>query len=374
MAVAGRETGPMRLSRTLSSYVGRQFLIWFAGATVFLVCTIFVFDFVELLRRTAQKEDIGFAGVAGMALLKLPMLTERAIPFSALLGAMFAFWRLNRHHEFVVARAAGVSIWQFLLPPIALAVLIGLIKIAVFNPFSSAMLLKYEVLEAQHIRGKSSLAALANQGLWFRQPTAEGHYILHAVSIVPSETRLRNVIVFMMDTSDRFVSRIDASDAVLEPQAWRIEGATVTRPNSAPTEVGELRIPTDLTRANIEDSFAPPETISFWELPGFIKVLEKAGFSGIRHLIYWHIHLALPLLLASVIVLAANFSLRPTRRGGTAFLMVCGIGTGFLIYFLSDVVYALGVSSKIPAIMAAWSPAVITMLLSAAMLFHLEDG
>ena len=49
-----------------------------------------------------------------MALLKVPTMVEKAIPFSALLGAMFAFWRLNRHHEFVVARAAGVSIWQFL--------------------------------------------------------------------------------------------------------------------------------------------------------------------------------------------------------------------------------------------------------------------
>ena len=54
--------------------------------------------------------------------------------------------------------------------------------------------------------------------------------------------------------------------------------------------------------------------------------------------------------------------------------MASGIGMGFLLYFLSDVVYALGVSSKLPVIMAAWSPALITSFLGIAVLLHLEDG
>ena len=79
-------------------------------------------------------------------------------------------------------------------------------------------------------------------------------------------------------------------------------------------------------------------------------------------------------MLAAVVILAAAFSLRPIRRGGGAVLIVSGIGTGFLLYFLSDVVYALGVSSKVPILMAAWSPALITSFLGIAVLLHLEDG
>ena len=79
-------------------------------------------------------------------------------------------------------------------------------------------------------------------------------------------------------------------------------------------------------------------------------------------------------MLAAVVILAATFSLRPIRRGGTAIIMVSGIGTGFLLYFLSDVVYALGVSSKLPVVLAAWSPALITSFLGVAVLLHLEDG
>ena len=365
----------MKLSRTLSTYVGRQFLFWFFCITFSIVALIVLFNTLELFRRASTRQhDVDVNVVFSLALMKLPSLIEKAIPFSTLLGAMFAFWRLNRYHEFVVARAAGVSIWQFLAPPVALALMIGVFKIAVFNPFSAAMLLKYEILEAKTIQGKSSLAALANQGLWFRQTTGNGHYILRARSITPSDVRLNDVIVFLMGENDRFVGRIDAPTAALEPGFWRLDNAVVTTPNAPPERLSLRRFPTDLTTDNINDSFASPETISFWALPAFINVLEAAGFPGVRHSLHWHTHLALPLMLAAVVLLAATFSLRPLRRGGAAILIVSGVGTGFLLYFLSDVVFALGVSSKIPVILAAWSPALISSFIGVAVLLHLEDG
>ena len=106
-----------------------------------------------------------------MALLKTPSMIEKSIPFSMLFGSMIAFWRLNRSQELVVARASRVSVWQLLLPAILLATLIGGFKIAVFNPMSSTMLLRYEQLEAKYIRKKLSLAAVSDDGLWLRQST-----------------------------------------------------------------------------------------------------------------------------------------------------------------------------------------------------------
>lgn len=365
----------MKLSRTLSSYIGRQFLFWFLCITCALVALIAVFDTLELLRRASERNnDVPVHIIFSMAIYKLPVLIEKAVPFSTLLGAMFAFWRLNRHHEFVVARAAGVSIWQFLAPSVAIALLIGLFEIAIFNPFASAMYLRFETLEAKMLEGKSSLASLANQGLWFRQTTGNGHYILHARTISPRDVKLNDVIVFLMGDKDQFIGRIDAPSATLESGFWKLENATITTPNAPPRHIDIRRIPTDLTRNNINDSFASPETISFWALPGFIKVLEKAGFPGIRHLLEWYKELAFPLMLAAVVILAAAFSLRPVRRGGAAVLIVGGVGAGFLLYFLSDVVYALGVSSKIPVALAAWSPPLVASFIGIAVLLHLEDG
>ena len=71
---------------------------------------------------------------------------------------------------------------------------------------------------------------------------------------------------------------------------------------------------------------------------------------------------------------AAAFTLRPQRRGGAATIVALGVATGFIIYFASDVVYALGLSARLPPLLAACSPAAIGCLLGTGVLFHLEDG
>jgi len=364
----------MRLSITFSAYVGRQFLFWFFSVTLILITIILLFDIVELVRRTSGRHGATLGIAFIMALLKTPSMIEKAIPFSMLFGSMFAFWRLNRSQELVVTRASGVSVWQLLLPVIVLAVLIGGFKIAVFNPLSSAMLLRYEQLEAKYIRGKSSLAAVSDDGLWLRQATEAGHYVLHARRVLSREMRLSGVIVLMMEGDDKFIGRIDAADAQLRRGYWVLTDARLTPSEGTPRSIPYHEIDTDLTPENIQDSFAQPETLSFWALPRFISVLEAAGFSGLRHRLYWHSQLATPVLLTAMVLLAATFSLRPARRGGLGIAVVFGVATGFLLYFLSDVVSALGVSARLPVVLAAWSPAVVSCLLGTAMLFHLEDG
>jgi len=55
-------------------------------------------------------------------------------------------------------------------------------------------------------------------------------------------------------------------------------------------------------------------------------------------------------------------------------LILAGSLTGFLLYFVSDVTQALGLSGILPAFLAAWSPTAVALLLGAATLLHLEDG
>ena len=133
-------------------------------------------------------------------------------------------------------------------------------------------------------------------------------------------------------------------------------------------------MPTNLTISQIQDSFASPETFSFWQLPGFIAVLEKAGFSALQHRLHFDSLLALPLLLAGMTMLSAVFSLRSPRRGRTGALVVIGVVAGFLIYFITNIIYAFGASGSLPISLAAWAPALIVVMFASAALLHLEDG
>ncbi len=364
----------MRLSPTFSFYLGRQFLLGIGFVMGVLLALIFLIDVVELLRRAAGREAAGFGLVLGMAALNLPNLAQKVLPVATLFGAIVTFSRLTRSNELIVARAAGVSVWQFLAPALVIALLLGAFMVTLFNPLAAIMSSRYEQLEGRFLEGRQSLLAVSATGLWLRQADEFGQSVIHARHVSSAGTELRKVIVFMYKGQDEFVGRIDAERALLLDGRWRLSDALLTRPQEPALRLATYEIKTTLTLAQIQEGFASPQTLSFWSLPGFIRTLERAGFSATRHRLHWHNILSTPLLLAAMILLAATFSLRLTRRGHTGLLLGAGVLTGFLLYFVSDVVHAFGIAGNLPVILAAWTPTGICTLLGLSLLLHLEDG
>lgn len=363
----------LRLSPTLTGYIARQYLFWFGTFFFAIVAIIFLATIVDLLDRLATKE-VSLAVTLKMALLKLPYLSQEVMPFTILFAAMATFWRLTRSHELVVARAAGVSVWQFLLPVLGSSVLIGLLGVGALNPFASALLGRYERLEASYIRDEESMLAVSESGLWLRQVDGAGQSVIHAERVTPGSVALQQAIVFRYAEGDRFTDRIDAREAQLQDGRWLLLDAWLSRPGEASRFHERFELPTDLTVDKIQESFAPPETIAFWQLPRFIDLMQAAGFSATPHRLQFHRLLAVPMLFAAMVLLAATFSLRPQRRGRVGLVIMAGMLTGFLLYFLSNFVFAIGLSGTIPVVLAAWTPAGVSLMLGVAMLLHLEDG
>ena len=364
----------MRLSVTLSGYITRQFLASIVMVFVVLLGLVFLIDSVELLRRTGNRNQAGMGTIIEMALLRIPFMSQKIIPFAVLFGGMLSLTRLTRSNELVVVRASGVSVWQFLLPGLSLALVIGGLIITLFNPLASATTWRYEQLEAKYMRGQTSLLAVSSSGLWLREAGESGQTVVHALRISQEEMTLHDTTFFLYEGIDQFARRIDAETATLEDGYWDLKNVLISAPNKITEARGTFRLDTSMTINQIQESFAPPETMSFWNLPGFIKTLEAAGFSAIKHRIHWHSILAIPMLLCAMVLIAATFSLRLTRRGGTGLLVVGGLFAGFFLFFMTDVVLALGMSGSIPVILAAWAPAGVFTLLGLAMLLHLEDG
>ena len=67
--------------------------------------------------------------------------------------------------------------------------------------------------------------------------------------------------------------------------------------------------------------------------------------------------------------------MRPTRRGGVARMIGSRRGIRLrAVHHLSKVAEQFGQSGALPAVLAAWAPALAGLMLAVAMLLHLEDG
>jgi lipopolysaccharide export system permease protein len=363
----------MSWSWTLYRYLAIQFLagvaVVYAGALVLA----FSIDIVNLLDRTAG-HTITSGAIVGMALLQLPDLGQKMMPFAVLIGGVFTFWRLARSQELVATRAAGVSAWDFLLPPLAVAVLLGVTAVTVFTPISSTMFAQFAGMEARYIKGEASQLAVSINGLWLRQGNESQQSVIHALRVADQGEHLEDVIVFLYNGVDHFAGRIDAKSGQLESGDWMLKDAWVSGPDGAPVHHKTYRLVTTLTPQQIQESFAAPDTLSFWDLPGFIRAAQHAGFAATRYQLYLYTLYALPALFAAMVFMAASFSLKVSREGGTAKVILFSTAAGFGVYFFSDVTKVLGTAGTIPVWLAAGAPAIAAILIGMTLLFNQEDG
>lgn len=371
----------MKLPWTLSRYIGKHFLLAIIFSLLGLIAITALIDVVEMIRRASGREGVPFHIIISLTMLKIPSFATHLMPYGVLIGSMVALTRLTKTQELIVARAAGVSVWQFLSPALIVVFLIGVFMTTMFNPLAAAMMMKNEQIEGKYISGKANLLEVSASGLWLRQlennngeAGAISEHIIHAAKLLQSDMSFVKVIIFSFDKDKKFVERLDADKAKLEGENLRFTNVIRSIAGKPPEILTEYSLPTTLTMEHIQDSFASPETMSFWHLPTFITALENAGFSALKHKIYWQSLLANPFLLVGTVLIAAVFSLRSPRRGKIGILMVSGIITGFLMHFFTDIIFALGSAGTIPVMLAAWTPALVTIMLGMALLLHLEDG
>src|SRR4029434_9576500 len=122
---------------TLARYFGLRFLIAvlivFAGIFALLEWIVYV----EMMRRAADITNAPVALIAKTSIYRVPQVVERILPFCVLIGAMSCYLNLSRRLELVVARSAGMSAWQFVMPAAVTAFVFGIVATAIYNPISA---------------------------------------------------------------------------------------------------------------------------------------------------------------------------------------------------------------------------------------------
>jgi lipopolysaccharide export system permease protein len=363
---------------TLSLYIARKFLTMFAGVFAIFAGILMMIDMVEQIRRFSDG-SVSFGQAAGLAALNVPASLYRILPLLVMLAAIAMFVGLARTSELVVIRAAGRSALRNLLAPVLAALLVGVLSVMVLNPLVAATSKQYESLSSHYARGTESVLSITREGLWLRQGGPEGQTVIRAARANLDGTHLSEVTFLTFAADGAPSARIEAAEAELTPGAWLLSGAKTwqlgdANPEQTATVADTVSLPSDLTRDQIRDSFGTPSAIPIWELPSFIESLDRAGFSARQHRVWLQMELALPLLLAAMVLVAAGFTMRHARFGKTGTMVLLALLGGFAIFFLRNFAQVLGENGQIPVLLAAWSPPLAAALFSLGLLLHLEDG
>ncbi|WP_309083980.1 LPS export ABC transporter permease LptG [Chelativorans sp.] len=356
---------------TLGRYFFRRYAVITAWNFVGVAALVYIVTFTEIAGRAGDLEGYSARWALGLAALQLPIIMQQAVPFIGLIAAMATLISLNRKYELVIARAAGISAWQFLTPIALGAFTFGLFSVLVLNPIAAGAFSKAEAVEAA-VRGASTAANAENER-WITQRTSEGETVIGADAALQGGTELVRP-VFLILRDEQIVERLDAASATLRPGHWELRDVVRRRGGEAPERLASAQVATNLLPEFVGQELTEPEAVSIFALPRMIETAHSFGIRASAFSMQFHSLVTLPPLLIAMTLIAATVSMRFTRVGQSAAVILGGVLAGFLLYVVSVLVRAFGDAGFVPPPVAAWTPVMVAMFFGVTFLLFREDG
>ena len=357
-------------SKSLALYLVRLFLTRTFAVLVLLVLVLMTLDLLGESGKILAVPGNGEAELWQYVTLRVPLLIQRFLPFSALLGTLVAFTALNQHSEVIAMKAAGLSAHQILAPLIVASLGIAVLAFA-FNEGvavnSARMVNAWDDNDYRPIR--ASKGVLSN--VWVRA----GDDLVRARIVSGRGRALQLQGVTIYDRSGGALQRvIDSERAVQAGDAWRLEKVRIYDTSmNVVRKVPELTAIPGVTPDRFTLAKVNPDEQDFITLRQNITELEQAGRpteearAGLWHKVSGPLSIVLMPLLAAV----AAFGL--ARSGQVLLRAAAGMALGFAYFVVDNLSLALGNVGAYPAWLAAWAPFVLFLLIGEAVLVRSEE-
>ncbi|MEX2116015.1 MAG: LptF/LptG family permease [Bacteroidota bacterium] len=347
----------------LDRYIVRQFLMTFIFG---LVAFLLIFLVVDLMEKLDDFIDarVGTPVIIEYYLNFMPEIIKLMMPVAMLLAALFVTGRLAQQNELAAMKSSGMSLYRFLLPFAAVALLVSLGGIY-FNgwivPFANQ---KKFAIERQHLQRVSSSTSRFN--IYFQ----EGRTRLVSIGFYDNNSKLANRVT-IQDYADTnltmLVRRLDAQQMLwqsfdaekrdtVEPgwvlingthRVFQTNGHTLEQFSRFP--VGRLSLGPD----DIEKKQRKPDEMDFGELREFIESQRRAGQDVSRWLVDYHSKIAFPFASLIVVLFGVPFSSNK-RRSGVAVEFGISIAATFVYLSFMKTSQVFGYNGDLDPFLTAW--------------------
>jgi len=357
-------------SRQLAWYLTKLFVTRTFAVLVLLVLVLMALDLLGESGKILRVEGNGEAELWRYVSLRVPLLIQRFLPFSALLGTLIALASLNQHSEVVAMKAAGLSAHQILAPMLFASLGIAALAFA-FNEAvavdSNRTVTAWSDNDYEPMKADSGVQS----NVWVRS----GDDFARAKLVIGkgAQTRLRNVTLYDRE-ENRLARVVEAGEAVQQPGGWRLEDVRIydadmnvvrqvtgldALPGVTPDRFNLAKV-----RADEQDVVSLKESIRELEAAGRPTDEVRAGF--------WH-KFSGPLSIVLMPLLAAIAAFGLARSGQVLLRAAAGMALGFTYFVVDNLSLALGNAGAYPGWLAAWAPFLLFFLIGEAILIRSEE-
>jgi len=347
-------------------YVGRHFLLAFF---------VIILQMLDLLNRSSDilaVDGADWRSVARYISLRAPQIASQFAPFAALLAVVVTLSMLNLRSEITVMRAAGMSVHRVLFPIGFVCALIA----GVHFVFHETVVVRSTEALAYWQANDYAADLPPDDGTRADVRIAYEGQFLHAESAARrgQGARLGRVTINALGPTGLIDARIEAAQARFEGGAWRLIGVRAF--DVATLEVRRIEEapwPTSLDPDLIFALSLNPDRTALPELLRKIDQLRSDGADTRNATTSFLSRFSKPMATLVMPLLGAIAGFGISRQGNQLARAVAGAGLGFSYFVAENFMLALGKLGVAPAMLGAFFPFALFMVVGFSILLAMEN-
>lgn len=352
-------------------YVGRMFFIRFIGLLIFFVVILQMLDLLNRSEDLLAPEGASIESVFRYISLRAPQIVSQFIPFAALLGVVLTLAGLSHTSEITIMRAAGLSIHRVLFP---LGFVCGLIALSHFIFHETVTVRTSEALDYWEVNDYAINLPPESDTRTDIRISHDGEFIAAASAArAGGAVVLTNLAINAMN--DGLVTKmIFARSARYEDGAWRL--FSVRELDALTQDVirsDEVIWTNSLDPELLFAITLEPDQTGISELSTKIRQLgeDRADTRGPMTSLLSRFSKPMATLVMPLLGAIAGFGVH--RQGVLLVRAVTGAALGFTYFIAENLALALGALGVVPAIIGAFFPLAIFMVVGFSIILAMEN-
>jgi len=353
-------------------YIIREILKQFGIVLVAVISFILIMDFFEKSDNIIQA-GLTFSRTITYFLLNIPFVVSQVAPLVFLLAVIIVFSLMNKNNEILALRSSGVSVVNFLRP----VVLLGLAGAIILFFFSDVIVnistAKANKIWIKEVKGKSLITS-KETNIWIK-----GHQKITRIKYYnPATMTVYGVAITFFDDNFHMIRKVDSERGLFDEDKWHFFNSVEQQYDESDDTYDiyfheKMTEHLDFVPDDLRQVVKTPSEMSFKELLGFIRKVEREGYDATTHWVDLYAKPAFAFASVIMSIFGTGIALRQGRRQGIFINTTIGITIAFSYWVFYSFCLSMGYGEMLPPLIAAWVANILFLCLGFFIVMNIEN-
>ncbi len=344
--------------------IDRYIIIQFVKNFLFaLLCFILIFILVDLFENLDKFIDnkLTFAAILNYYFYFIPEIIKLITPIAVLLATLFTAGRMVNFNETVAVKNAGISLVRFMMPFLAMGMVVTSISLY-FNNWIVPEANKKKFFIERNQLGKNKNVVGLNK-LYF-QDSKNQLILIDQFKETDLTANKVSIQVYNPDSLNQMIKRVDADQMKWDSSKWVLINAAERNFSPGKEELKSYSriqvsdipglnkinlVPNQITRKQLK-----PDEMNYGELEEFIESLKKGGQDTNRQLVDFYSKISFAFASLIVIIFGISISTGSRKRKGLALQFGISILVSFIYLGFIKISQSFGYNGDLNPMLTAW--------------------